>query len=140
MEDNELYHYGVKGMKWGVRRYQNKDGSRTAAGKARDKANANSTIKTQRKNDLKNRRILSDRDLNEKINRLKLEKQFKDLTEADIKPGRTAVKNFLKSTGGKVVTSAAVGALAYAGHAAMTGKVDLDQAANYIFPNPNKKK
>jgi hypothetical protein len=31
----ELYHYGVKGMKWGVRRYQNTDGSLTPAGKAR---------------------------------------------------------------------------------------------------------
>lgn len=30
-----LYHWGVKGMKWGVRRYQNKDGSLTAAGKKR---------------------------------------------------------------------------------------------------------
>lgn len=29
----ELYHYGVKGQKWGVRRYQNADGSLTAAGK-----------------------------------------------------------------------------------------------------------
>lgn len=32
---NELYHHGVKGQKWGVRKYQNKDGSLTAAGKKR---------------------------------------------------------------------------------------------------------
>jgi hypothetical protein len=31
----ELCHYGVKGMKWGVRRYQNSDGSLTPAGKKR---------------------------------------------------------------------------------------------------------
>lgn len=33
--NGELYHAGVKGMKWGVRRYQNKDGSLTPAGKKR---------------------------------------------------------------------------------------------------------
>lgn len=33
--ENELYHYGKKGMKWGVRRYQNKDGSLTPAGQKR---------------------------------------------------------------------------------------------------------
>lgn len=33
--ENELQHHGILGMKWGVRRYQNKDGSLTPAGKKR---------------------------------------------------------------------------------------------------------
>lgn len=33
--NTELYHHGTKGMKWGIRRYQNKDGSLTPAGKKR---------------------------------------------------------------------------------------------------------
>ena len=34
--NDELYHFGVKGMKWGVRRYRNKDGSLTSLGKTHD--------------------------------------------------------------------------------------------------------
>ena len=33
--NDELYHHGIKGQKWGVRRYQNEDGSLTPAGKKR---------------------------------------------------------------------------------------------------------
>lgn len=33
--ENELMHWGIKGMKWGVRRYQNRDGSLTPAGRKR---------------------------------------------------------------------------------------------------------
>lgn len=40
MNDNQLMHFGVKGMKWGVRRYQNEDGSLTTLGKIRQKANS----------------------------------------------------------------------------------------------------
>ena len=36
--EDELYHHGIKGQKWGVRRFQNPDGTRTAAGKERERA------------------------------------------------------------------------------------------------------
>ena len=49
---NELCHHGVKGQRWGVRRYQNKDGSLTIAGKKKKE------YKTSLKNDKKIRNDL----------------------------------------------------------------------------------
>lgn len=159
MNENELYHHGVIGMKWGVRRYQNKDGSLTSAGKKRQSktasvkgkpkvknakktkdASLNEKEKAIRKKDLKNRRTLSDADLKKRIDRMKMEKEFKNLTEEDISPGKKVTKEILSSAGTKVLTAAAAGAMAYAVKTAMTKKFDMTEAASYIAANPNKKK
>ena len=139
--NGELFHWGVKGMKWGVRRYQNKDGSLTPAGKKRQKKlTADEKERASRKNDLKNRRTMSDAELRKKIERLKMEKEFKSLTNEDINSGKTFVNEVMSSAGKKVLTIAAAGAMAYGVKVAMTGKFDIAEAANYIAANPNKKK
>lgn len=138
MVENQLMHHGIKGMKWGVRRYQNKDGSLTPAGKKR--YSEDEKERASRKTDLQNRRTLSDAEIRKKIDRLKLEKEFKNLTEEDISPGKKFASDILKSAGNRVLTAAAAGAAAYAVKVAMTKKFDIKEAASYIVSNPNKKK
>jgi ribosomal protein S30 len=48
-KDPYLQHWGIKGMKWGVRRYQNKDGSLTDAGKKRRNTEYDGLNEKQRK-------------------------------------------------------------------------------------------
>lgn len=134
-----LEHHGIKGQKWGIRRYQNPDGSRTALGKKRE-SSRNDKEKKARKADVKNRRTMSDADLKKRIERMKLEKEYKTLVDEDTAPGKKYVLEILSAVGKRTLTVAAAGALAYGVKAAMTKQFDIEEAAQHITGIPNKKK
>lgn len=77
MENNTLKHAGIKGMKWGVRRYQNKDGTLTPAGKKRY---ADAHEDYVRAHDRKNPKSMSDKELRDRLNRLQMEQQYSKMT------------------------------------------------------------
>ena len=130
---DELYHHGIKGQRWGIRKYQNADGSLTAAGKDR-------YVRSKRSESLKNRRLLSDDDLRKRINRLKMEAEYKRLSEDDIKPGKKFCDNFLRDYGKSVLTAVATGATMFALNYAITREATPEMAARYIAPPPKSKK
>lgn len=74
---DELYHYGVKGMKWGIRRYQNSDGSYTKAGRKRRREEHPDYTKAHTK-----KRIyeMSNEELKSRNNRLQLEDNYERLS------------------------------------------------------------
>lgn len=71
---DELYHHGILGMKWGVRRYQNKDGSLTPKGKKRYSEDYNETRNIKRKGIKR----MSNDDLRKVNNRDSLERTYKN--------------------------------------------------------------
>lgn len=120
MNNDELMHYGVLGMHWGVRRYQNKDGSLTAAGhkratklaseyekltgsKVKKTETTSSSGKNSGKTKAKSISEMSNQEIRDKINRIRLENDLKSVSPKTVSAGQ----KFTKKVMNDVITPAA---------------------------------
>lgn len=93
--DDVLIHYGILGMKWGVRRYQNKDGSLTSAGKKRYSNNDDIKEAPQKNTEepkKKSVKDMSDEELRREVNRMQLEQNYLRMTGQNIEKGKSAAE------------------------------------------------
>lgn len=126
MTNSELYHFGIKGQKWGVRRYQNEDGTRTSLGKERRKSGFSRAV-SKKKNDYKayQRRVkkigkMSDEEIVNRIKRLENEAKLKDLERQKMIPGGKVVADILSTSGKSAAVKVATAGLTVVGLAAVT--------------------
>lgn len=117
---NELAHWGIKGMRWGVRRFQNKDGSLTKAGRKRyetdssDEGEKNTTTPdggsstssaTAAKSKPKKVKAMTDEEIKERLARLKLEKEYRDTLQGSKSKGKKFAEDVMEQIGRNTLTN-----------------------------------
>ena len=103
--DNELQHWGIKGMKWGIRRFQKKDGSLTPEGKKRYDNDDGVSIEERKRRIIdaddpalfyKNRAMFTPQEVKDAYMRFEFEKKIKDLQPKQVSKGQAFVDKYNK--------------------------------------------
>lgn len=125
MNETTLQHSGVKGMKWGIRRYQNKDGTLTALGRKREKEMSDKLKASKKENEAlkkenetlkkniqgarpKGVSEMSDAELRERVNRLNMEQQYKQYVSNLYPETKSRGERFVNKLVNDVLVPAAV--------------------------------
>lgn len=148
--DNYLAHHGILGQKWGVRRFQNKDGTRTPLGRKREREQRRPLTIKEKVGNVKDhykgqyeeyqKRVnriseMSDAELEKRIRRLKMEKELRELELNDISPGAKVAGEILSSSGTTAAKKVGAAAGTYAikvGIEKTLGKDTADKIDKYI--------
>jgi hypothetical protein len=119
--DDFLLHFGVKGMKWGVR---HRGGVATGTPRAKHPASEDSAHAAALSSRVKKggTSALSNKELGDLVKRMNLEKQFKDLDQKNVSAGEKIVKDVLTQVG-KQQASSLVAKAAGAGTEYLTKKI-----------------
>ena len=139
---DELCHYGIRGMRWGIRRYQNSDGSLTTAGRKRystgkhhssfTRKKTTSKVKTkpaEEKPKQKSVSEMSDAELNAFLNRKRLEQQYYQLMAT---PQKKSAVTKGKEMVGKALENAAQDTLTQIAKYAMAKSVNKMLGDNVV--------
>lgn len=106
--NNELYHYGILGMKWGVRRTPEQLGHRPIK-KKKTASEHNDYKKAHSEKSIKS---MSDKELRERLNRLQMEQQYSKLSDSDCNKGKTYINRIIRA-GSTIATITSTGLTVY---------------------------
>ena len=110
MPYEEIWHYGILGMKWGVRRDRKVGTTPSSNGGSKlskwaQRKEKEKQARADRASAIKRLDTMSDEELKARVNRINLEKQYKEYVDKLYPQKKSAVRSFLQKAAGQLLTN-----------------------------------